>query len=121
MSLLTAVFRGIGVVTLAAAAVCSNALVAESAILVQIDGLPHAGSYDTFLVANDVPGLANPLLGVVPKLLEFEKDASSGRPRFGVQYDFSPGAPAFASLTASLRYHQDTTEIKSILAAAEAR
>jgi hypothetical protein len=94
---------------------------AKSAILVKIDGLPHADAYDTFLVANDAAELANARLGIIPKILEFEKDAASGRPKFGVQYDLSAGNPPFVSLAASLRYRQDQTEIRSVLAAAETR
>lgn len=116
-----AVRRATRVLLLAGMAVTSGVSAASSAILVKIDGLPYADAYDTFLVANDAAGLADPRLGMVPKVLEFEKDAASGRPKFGVQYDLSAGSPPFVSLTASLRYHQDQTETKSVLAAAEMR
>jgi hypothetical protein len=105
----------------AGAALLSSLTAAESAILVPIEGLPHPDTYDTFLVAEDAFGLSSPRLGVVPKMLEFETDPVSRRPKFGVQYEFSPGSPAFASLTASLRYHQDPAEIKEIMTAAEAK
>lgn len=122
MSSSTVVRRTALVLVLAGMTIAGGVGAASSAILVKIDGLPYADAYDTFLVANDVAGLANPRLGIVPKVLEFERDAASGRPKFGVQYDLSAGAtPAFVSLTASLRYRQDQTEIRSVLAAAEAK
>ena len=122
MSSSMVVLRAALVLLLAGVAVSSGVGVAMSAILVKIDDLPHAEAYDTFLVANDAAGLASPRLGIVPKILELEEDAASGRPKFGVQYDLSTANTSpFVSLTASLRYRQNQTEIKSVLAAAEVR
>ncbi|MGJ4924817.1 hypothetical protein [Bradyrhizobium oligotrophicum] len=116
------VVRKLALVLVLAGAAAASGRSARSAILVKIDGLPYAETYDTFLVATDVAGLANPRLGIVPKVLEFERDAVSGRPKFGVQYDLSVGNTSpFVSLTASLRYRQDQTEIRSVLTAAETK
>lgn len=102
------------------AAAVSFAAAADAAVLIPLDGLPHADGYDTFLVAEDAAGLSNPILGIVPKQLEFDLDNTTKRPKFGIQYDFS-GNQNFISLTASLRYRQAPGELKDITAAAESR
>src|SRR5262245_869428 len=102
------------------AAVLSFGSAAAATVLVPVDGLSHADSYDTFLAFEDATKPSTPALVIVSKKLEFDTDDLTNRPNFGIQYDFS-GNQNFASLTAALRYRQDPTEIKNITAEAETK
>jgi hypothetical protein len=93
---------------------------AFGAILVPIAGMPASDVYDIFQVGNDAKDLLNGKVAVIPKRLEFVRDPATNRAKFGLQYSFAAGGdPPFVSLTASLRFHSDKSEISAILAQAE--
>jgi hypothetical protein len=93
---------------------------AHAAILVTLDGMPLPDLYDVFLLTESTANFTDPKLAVVPRKLEFEADPASGRPRFGLQYDFEPDSAALVQLTAGLRLHFDPAEVNQVLTAAKA-
>ncbi|RWC96038.1 MAG: hypothetical protein EOS73_33905 [Mesorhizobium sp.] len=88
---------------------------ADATVLLPVQDTPHGDEYDVFRVIADEPSGASGLVAVVPRLLTVVGDGNSGNLRFGVQYLFEAGQPAFASLTAALAVEYDPAKVNEIL------